>query len=162
MAQKLNEVQESLGSSKTDAAGRPGLPGERRSRRDLSFWAYPEKAKTIPWSKTIKKEAKGVDGLYLGKVQAVEAHHVRTVKGLIRKETFLIPRELVQAFDGSKLWFGVEPGLEHQRLRMNPSTRDGLDRSSPVQSPNVRMHGRRASRGFFPVFWTSKEKFSIA
>lgn len=120
MAQKLNEIQEGTGSSKTDIGNRPSVVGERRSLRDLSFWAYPEKVMKITWSKTIRREAKGLDGFDLGRVHAVESNHVRTVKGLIRKETFFIPRDLAQAFDGSTLWFGIQSGLAHQFRKTNP------------------------------------------
>jgi len=105
--------------------------GERRSLQHLSFWNYPEKFRTITWSETIKKGAKGLGGLDLGKVQAVEHNYVRTVKGLIRKEIFFIPRRLAQAFDGSTLWFGVEPGLEYGFRRTNPPSEDEFAKASP-------------------------------
>ena len=149
-------------SSNSGVVNSPGSPGKRSPLRDFSYWAYREKPKTIAWSRTVRKEAKGIDGLNLGRVQAVEAHHVRTAKGLLRKETFLIPRELVQAFDGSTLWFDVKPGHEH-RMRMKvPPTRDQPSMSSPFQPNGTRIHAGLASKGFCPVFWTSQEKLFIA
>jgi hypothetical protein len=103
------------------------------------LWTYREKVKTIAWSKTINKEAQGHHGLDLGRVQAVEPHYVQTVKGLIRKDTFFIPRDLAQAFDGTTVWFGVEPGLEHQFRRTDPPTEEEYARASLVQSLGTRL-----------------------
>jgi len=68
MAQKLNGEEDGPRSSKTDAVNRAGLMVKRHSLRDQSFWTYPEKVRTIAWSKAIGKEAKGLGGFDLGKV----------------------------------------------------------------------------------------------
>jgi hypothetical protein len=103
-----------------------------------------------------------MEGLDLGKVQAVEFNYVRTVKGLISKETFFIPRELAEAFDGSTLWFCVPRGLEGAIRRAHPPTEAAFARPSPARPPNARFHGGRASRGLCPVHWTSSYGLSIA
>ncbi len=61
------------------------------------------------WSETIKKEARGLDAFDLGEVRAVRPKYVKTQKGVLRRETFYLPRELAEAFDGSTLWFRVAP-----------------------------------------------------
>ena len=61
----------------------------------------------IKWVETIKKEARGVDGLDLGEVQQVEMESILTQKGTIGKEQFRIPKNLVEKFDGDALWFNL-------------------------------------------------------
>jgi hypothetical protein len=97
MAQQLNQGDPT--SSKTDDAAARRADEFRGTGpllllKNRSFWTYPEKIKAITWSRTINKEARGLDGFSLGKVQAVEPNFVRIVKGLLRKETYLIPRDL--------------------------------------------------------------------
>ncbi len=61
----------------------------------------------IKWAETIKKEARGVNGLDLGEVQQVELESILTQKGIIGKEQYSIPKKLVEKFDGNVLWFNV-------------------------------------------------------
>ena len=61
----------------------------------------------IKWAETIKKEARGVNGLDLGEVQQVELENIITQKGTIEKEQYHIPKKLVEKFDGNTLWFNV-------------------------------------------------------
>lgn len=146
MAQELDEVQEVIKSPEPHSARRTDKFGERRSPGGPSFWNYAQNFSTIVWSEAIKKEAKGLHGADLGRVQAVEAHYVRTVKGLIRKDTFYIPRDLAQAFDGSTLWFHVEPGFEHEFRRMNPPAIHEMVRASRARAPENRPNGKQTGR----------------
>jgi hypothetical protein len=59
----------------------------------------------IKWAETIKKEARGFDGLDLGEIQQVELENIITQRGTIGKEQFCIPKTLVEKFDGNTLWF---------------------------------------------------------
>jgi len=61
----------------------------------------------IKWTQTIKKEARGVNGLDLGEVQQVEIESIITQKGTIEKEQYRIPKNLVEKFDGNVLWFNL-------------------------------------------------------
>ena len=61
----------------------------------------------IKWAQTIKKEARGVNGLDLGEVQQVELESIITQKGTIEKEQYSIPKKLVEKFDGNVLWFNL-------------------------------------------------------
>ncbi|MBA3283595.1 MAG: hypothetical protein H0U27_00855 [Nitrosopumilus sp.] len=61
----------------------------------------------IKWAETIKKEARGANGLDLGEVQQVEIENIITQKGTIEKEQYRIPKKLVEKFDGNTLWFNV-------------------------------------------------------
>jgi len=64
-------------------------------------------ADEIPWDEIIKKEARGIDDTDLGEVQVVNSDNVVTQKGIIEKEWFHIPRNLVTSYDGNKLIFRV-------------------------------------------------------
>src|SRR6185503_11511095 len=64
-------------------------------------------ADEIPWDEIIKKEARGIDDIDLGEVQVVNSDYVVTQKGIIEKEWFHIPRNLVTSYDGNKLIFRV-------------------------------------------------------
>ena len=57
----------------------------------------------IPWDEIIKKEARGIDDADLGEVQHVNSDYVVTQKGILDKEWFHIPRNLVTSYDGNKL-----------------------------------------------------------
>lgn len=57
----------------------------------------------INWDEVIKKEARGINDYDLGEVHAVEADIVVTEKGVLDKDKFYPPKNLVEAFDGNKL-----------------------------------------------------------
>jgi len=85
----------------------------------------------IMWSETVKKEARGFNAFDLGEVQAVEPHYVKTKKGALNRETFYIPRDLAEAFDGSTLWFSVTPAqAETEFRRKRPPTEEEFARYS--------------------------------
>ena len=61
----------------------------------------------INWDEVIKKEARGIEDYDLGEVHAVEADTVVTKKGVLDKDKFYLPKNLVEAFDGNKLIFKI-------------------------------------------------------
>lgn len=61
----------------------------------------------IPWDDIVKKEARGIDDVDLGEVQEVNSDYVVTQMGILDKEWFHIPRNLVTSYDGNKLIFRV-------------------------------------------------------
>jgi uncharacterized protein (TIGR02271 family) len=61
----------------------------------------------IDWNDVIKKEARGLNDADFGEVQEVTTDFVITQKGLIDIETFGIPKEKAESFDGSVLRFNV-------------------------------------------------------
>jgi len=65
------------------------------------------KSDEIPWNKIIKKEARGIDNADFGEIQSVYPDHVITQKGIIDKEIFSFPTNLVQGDDGDRVWFKV-------------------------------------------------------
>jgi hypothetical protein len=61
----------------------------------------------INWDEIIKKEARGIEDYDLGEVHAVEADTVVTKKGIVDKDKFYLPKNLVESYDGDKLNFRV-------------------------------------------------------
>jgi hypothetical protein len=55
----------------------------------------------------IKKEAVGMDYIDLGEIQEVGLKYIKTKKGIIKKDIFYIPKNLVDRFDGVHVWFRV-------------------------------------------------------
>ena len=89
------------------------------------------KSDEIPWNKIIKKEARGIDNADFGEIQSVDPDHVITQKGIIDKEIFFFPTNLVQGDDGDRVWFKV---TEEEA------------RNSYMQSQNVNFLDRGDSR----------------
>jgi uncharacterized protein (TIGR02271 family) len=61
----------------------------------------------FPWKETIKKEARGIDDADFGEIQSVDPEYVITQKGIIDKEFFSFPVNLVQDYDGNRVLFKV-------------------------------------------------------
>jgi hypothetical protein len=60
------------------------------------------------WNEILKKEANGIDdNCDLGEIQKIEADYIVTVKGIINKLKFRIPKHLIAGFDGRTLYFGI-------------------------------------------------------
>jgi uncharacterized protein (TIGR02271 family) len=62
---------------------------------------------TIDWSDVIKKEARGRNDEDLGEVQEVGENYVLVQRGMINKDKFYIPRDLVESYDGDVLRFSI-------------------------------------------------------
>jgi len=61
----------------------------------------------FPWNEIIKKEARGIDDADFGEIQSVDPEYVLTQKGIIDKEIFSFPTNLVQEYDGNRVLFKV-------------------------------------------------------
>jgi uncharacterized protein (TIGR02271 family) len=61
----------------------------------------------FPWNEIIKKEARGIDDADFGEIQSVDPEDVITQKGIIDKEIFSFPTNLVQEYDGNRVLFKV-------------------------------------------------------
>jgi hypothetical protein len=56
----------------------------------------------------IKKEARGLgDDADLGEVQELGIEYIVTQKGIFDKDKYLIPKKLVERFDGEKVYFRI-------------------------------------------------------
>src|ERR687897_1555431 len=61
----------------------------------------------FPWNEILKKEARGIDDADFGEIQSVDPEYVITQKGIIDKEIFSFPINLVQDYDGDRVLFKV-------------------------------------------------------
>ncbi|WP_458721167.1 hypothetical protein [Candidatus Nitrosocosmicus sp. R] len=61
----------------------------------------------IDWNDVIKKEARGINDTDLGEVQEIRLDNVITKAGVVDKEVYSIPKNLVERYDGHNLWFRV-------------------------------------------------------
>jgi hypothetical protein len=61
----------------------------------------------IDWNDVIKKEARGINDADLGEVQEIRQDNVITKAGVVDKEVYSIPKNLVERYDGHNLWFRV-------------------------------------------------------
>ena len=62
---------------------------------------------TIDWSDVIKKEARGSNDEDLGEVHEVGENYVLVQRGLINKDKFYIPKDIVESYDGDVLRFSI-------------------------------------------------------
>jgi hypothetical protein len=61
----------------------------------------------IDLTDAIKKEARGINDADFGEVQEVRQDSVITKAGVVDKEVYSIPKNLVEKYDGHNLWFRV-------------------------------------------------------
>lgn len=61
----------------------------------------------INWNDIIKKEARGLNDDDLGEVQEVRSNDIITKVGVVDKETYCIPKNLVEIFDGHNVRFRI-------------------------------------------------------
>ena len=62
---------------------------------------------SIDWSDVIKKEARGSNDEDLGEVQEVGQDYVLVQRGMINKDKFYIPKDMVESYDGDVLRFSI-------------------------------------------------------
>jgi len=75
----------------------------------------------INWDALIKKEARDIDNEEIGEVQEVTQDYLLVEKGLINKEKFYIPRNLVASYNGTTLIFSMTfQDLKNKFLRASP------------------------------------------
>src|SRR5919202_6779973 len=76
---------------------------------------------TIDWSDVIKKEARGSNDEDLGEVQEVGDNYVLVQRGMINKDKFYIPKDMVESYDGDLLRFSIsEDEAKSRFLRDSP------------------------------------------
>ena len=62
---------------------------------------------SFDWNKVIKKEAKSNDNKELGEIQGTESNCLVVERGLVNKEFFYIPKDLVENYDGKTVKFRI-------------------------------------------------------
>jgi uncharacterized protein (TIGR02271 family) len=77
----------------------------------------------IDWSDVIKKEARGTNDEDLGEVQEVGEKYILVKRGLINKDKFYIPKDMVESYDGDVLRFSIsEEDAKSRFLGDSPPT----------------------------------------
>jgi len=61
----------------------------------------------IEWNEIVKKEARGINDFDLGEVQEIQDDVVVTQKGVLDKDKFYLPKNVVDRFDGHNDWFKI-------------------------------------------------------
>jgi uncharacterized protein (TIGR02271 family) len=62
---------------------------------------------TIDWSDLIKKEARGTNDEDLGEIREVGENYILVQRGIINKDKFYIPKDMVESYDGDILRFSI-------------------------------------------------------
>ena len=79
-------------------------------------------SKDIHWNEIIKKEAVGINNEDFGKVQEVGSVSILTKKGFLNTEFFDIPKDLVERYDGEKVYFKINEEEARNFSKRNSST----------------------------------------
>lgn len=61
----------------------------------------------IEWNEIVKKEARGINDFDLGEVQEIQDDDVVTQKGVLDKDKFYLPKNMLNRFDGHNVWFKI-------------------------------------------------------
>ena len=61
----------------------------------------------IDWNEIIKKEASGTNDFDLGEVQEIQSEVSVSQKGVLDKDKFYLPKNVLDRFDGHNVWFKI-------------------------------------------------------
>jgi hypothetical protein len=91
---------------------------------------------TILWTDLDDVEVKSNDGKKLGKIKKISQNHFRVEKGSIKKESFWLPKNLADAYDGDYLWLSNNEEEIHDKFLYGeePSVDD---KAAPIESIKV-------------------------
>src|SRR5919107_3095403 len=87
----------------------------------------------INWPYVVKKEARGVNNADFGEVQEIVLHYILTEKGIINKEKFYLPTELVEEFVGDRLRFNISEVEANEKFK----------RDSPPSAESYSMYKKK-------------------
>ena len=116
----------------------------------------------INWVEVVKKEARGIEDADFGEVQEIVLHYILTEKGLINKEKFYLPTDLVLGFDGEKLRFNIseEEAKEKFQMETAPSADEYAIYKRKITSMDVdinKQHDKKNNADLSPGISSSKE-----
>jgi uncharacterized protein (TIGR02271 family) len=95
-------------------------------------------SKDIPWNEIIKKEAVGINNDDLGKVQEVGSVSILTKKGFLNTEFFDIPKDLVERYDGDKVYFKINEEQARSFSKRNSSiTTEKEEKDSSITQSKI-------------------------
>ena len=94
-------------------------------------------SKDIPWNEVIKKEAVGINNDDLGKVQEVGSVSILTKKGFLNTEFFDIPKDLVERYDGDKVYFKINEEQARSFSKKNSSITTEKDEDYSINQSKI-------------------------
>src|SRR6187200_1974699 len=94
-------------------------------------------SKDIPWNEVIKKEAVGINNDDLGKVQEVGSVSILTKKGFLNTEFFDIPKDLVERYDGDKVYFKINEEQARRFSKKNSSITTEKDEDYSINQSKI-------------------------
>jgi uncharacterized protein (TIGR02271 family) len=100
----------------------------------------------IPWNEIIKKEARGIDNADFGEIESVHTDYILTQKGIIDKEFFSFPKNLVQGYEGDRVWLKVTEEEARKSYLQNP--------------PNVKLDQGESSNNMIEKIETNDDSLS--
>ena len=105
-------------------------------------------ADEINWPYVVKKEARGIDNANFGEVQEIVLHYILTEKGIIQKEKFYLPTELVEGFDGDMLRFNISES----------DANDKFKRDSPPSAEEYAIYKKKEATGVKKEYQDDEKK----
>ncbi len=81
---------------------------KNNTNNDTNESSFDWKDNGIDWKDVIRKEARGIGGIVddnLGEIQEIQGNNVITKVRFVDKETYSIPKNLIDKFDGHTVWF---------------------------------------------------------
>jgi uncharacterized protein (TIGR02271 family) len=91
----------------------------------------------IDWNDTIKKEAEGINGKDFGEVQDVSNGFVLVQRGIINKESFLIPQDLAESYDGDIVRFRISEDELLTKYREGSNTTANAVQTQTTQNVEI-------------------------
>jgi hypothetical protein len=74
---------------------------------------------TMNWNNIIKKEVRGINDAYLGIVQGISEPFIITKKGIIIKENFSIPKNLLEGYDDTIVYCKIAEKEARNNFKRN-------------------------------------------
>lgn len=91
---------------------------------------------TVLWSDLSDKKVKSNDGKKLGKIKKISQNHFRIEKGSINKESFWVPKNLADAYDGEYLWLNSNEEQIHDKFFYGEEPLED-DKVAPIERVKV-------------------------
>jgi uncharacterized protein (TIGR02271 family) len=113
----------------------------------------------IPWNEIKKKEARGIDDADFGEIESVDPDYVLTQKGIIDKEFFSFPKNLVQGYDGNRVWFKVTEEearnsylqSQNESLHQGDSSSDNIEKTETSDEDNSLSNRKTEEEKIIPL-----------
>jgi len=87
---------------------------------------------TVLWSEIKDKKVKSKDGKTLGLIKRISDNHFKIEKGRIRKNSFWVPKNLADAYDGKYVWLSSEEAQIHDKFFYGEEPPESDQTGSPV------------------------------